>query len=499
MRFCELQQLASVADRFQITEVVSLLEESVMGQLSVEACGELLMWSGGCGMRRLEASALKMAACRFEEFARTVGFMRLGEEALKSVLDDDRLAVRNEEAVWEAVVGWKWGAAGTVGWRGVVGKIRFPLMREEYLRDRVAGMVGGEDGEWMAGVVAEALRAKAARRDGAVLEVKLLGRKAALDRVGLGGRCEEYIEGGELRLAGHVDFVAAIVACDERICSGSWDGSIRVWCRASGEHERTLQEPEGERDIVNALAVWEGRLISGHDSGKLRVWNVATGECEQVLERNNNGYGGGVRALAVCGSRLASGCGNGSIMVWGLGDGTTWARERSILGHTGDLRSLAGWQDKLACGSFDGSIRVWDVGSGAHDATLAGHSGPVTALVVHEDRLLSASYDGTIRAWDVGTWALLRTVEAYGGERVQRLFCLAVSESKLVSGSCLFGGSEAEVRVWGLEELDLRQTLAQPAGSGVRALLAVDGEVWGGVRRDVVVWGRKAGGGGGGG
>ncbi len=74
-----------------------------------------------CGAKlRLEADALTMAACRFEEFVRTAGFTRLGEEAL--------------------------------------------MCCEEYLRNRVAGMVGGEDGERMAGVVAEALRAQAARR-----------------------------------------------------------------------------------------------------------------------------------------------------------------------------------------------------------------------------------------------------------------------------------------------------------------------------------------------
>ena len=58
----EVQQLASVADRFQITEVTSLLEKAVIGKLSVEACGDVLIWSGGCGMLRLEAAALKMAA-----------------------------------------------------------------------------------------------------------------------------------------------------------------------------------------------------------------------------------------------------------------------------------------------------------------------------------------------------------------------------------------------------------------------------------------------------
>ena len=128
MELREVQELASVADRFQITEVISALEEAVLGALSVEACGEVLTWSGGCGMRRLEAKALKMAAERFEEFARTAGFMRIGWEVLGSMLDGDRLVARNEEVVREAVVEWKRGAAAVrqkrwdgVAWRGRCG------------------------------------------------------------------------------------------------------------------------------------------------------------------------------------------------------------------------------------------------------------------------------------------------------------------------------------------------------------------------------------------
>jgi hypothetical protein len=229
MELHEVKQLGSVADRFQIMEAVSALETAAMGHLSTETCGELLTWSRGCGMQRLEAEALKMAAWRFEEFARTEGFMRMRGDALGSVLDDDRLVASNEEAVWEAVVEWKRGAAGGAEWRGVVGKVRFPLMREEYLRNRVMmGMVGGEDGEWMAGVVAEALRAKAARREGAVFEFEALGRKALEDRAGLGVRWKDSREGGELRLGGHKDSVTAIAVWDERVYSGSYDGSIRV-------------------------------------------------------------------------------------------------------------------------------------------------------------------------------------------------------------------------------------------------------------------------------
>ncbi len=89
---------------------------------------------------RLDAASLKTAACRFEEFSRKAGFTRLGGDALGILLDDDRLAARSEEALWEAVVGWKGGTAGKVGWHGVVAKIRFPLMRD---KDPVSADEGG--------------------------------------------------------------------------------------------------------------------------------------------------------------------------------------------------------------------------------------------------------------------------------------------------------------------------------------------------------------------
>jgi hypothetical protein len=39
-----MQQLACVADRFQISEVVAALEDSMVGTLIVEVCVEMLNW-----------------------------------------------------------------------------------------------------------------------------------------------------------------------------------------------------------------------------------------------------------------------------------------------------------------------------------------------------------------------------------------------------------------------------------------------------------------------
>ncbi len=506
----EMQQVASVADQFQISDVAPDVEKTIMQQLSVENCGEVLMWSGGCGMRGLETEALKMAVERFEEFARTAGFMQIGGKTLERMVDDERLIARNEKVVWEAVVRWMRGAAGLAGRNDVVGKIRFPLMREEYLRSQVTEMVSREDRDWMAGVVAEALRAQAALREGVAFQVMLLGRKTLAKRVGLGVRWVDYRDGEEMRLEGHGGDVRAILLCDEQICSGSEDGSIRVWSRASGEHLRTFTANEnadmgdGSVDPVVALAVWESRLISGHGSGKLRAWNLATGECESLLcDQILAGEGGDVSALAVCGPRLASGSCDNSIKVWVMSPeaDVPWRFERLLrcqrrapmVGGVAGVFALAGWQDKLLSGHIDGHIRVWDLQSGGY-ILLPIHSGAVLALAVHRDRLLSAASDGSIRASALGTWEELQTVEA-GRDGMGYRCCLAVSGSAVIRGSNVDHGpgfeSRGEVRVWGLEELDLQETLRQPAHSNVHALLGLDGEVWGGVGRNVVVWGRR--------
>ena len=139
-------------------------------------------------------------------------------------------------------------------------------------------------------------------------------------------------------------------------------------------------------------------------------------------------------------------------------------------------------------------MRVWDMGTGEHDATLAGHENTVSGLAVHGDRLWSASADGTIREWALGTWAALRTVVAYEQEGRKYLRCLAVSESKLISGSADRGNAHEveryEVRVWDLGTLECEHTLPQAAGAEVYCLAAGCGAVWGGVGSEVVAWGR---------
>jgi WD40 repeat protein len=298
--------------------------------------------------------------------------------------------------------------------------------------------------------------------------------------------------GAGRRLEGHVGDVRALAECSGRMCSGSADGTIRVWSMVTLEEVRVI---ENGNDEVYSLAVWEGELISGHESGRIRVWDAASGERRRELE----GHTGRVNVLCVCGSRLASGSADRTIKVWRMGSGLQWACERTLEGHNGCVMALAAWGpgDKLISGSLDHTMRVWDLSTGGLDATLTGHEGGVWALAVEGERLYSASWDGTIRVWDVGTWAEAMSVAACGADEAgQYPMCLLTSGSKLISGYVTDGGTddddvtERSVRVWDLDTMACEHTVREVAGADVWCLAGSGGAVWGGVGRQVVVWGR---------
>ncbi len=484
-----IMTMASVADRLEMTVVGKSLEDAIIRHLSVDVCGDVLMGSARLGLGRVEVAARGLALEQFEEVAGTEGFMRMDEETVGSLLDDDLLCVSREEAALEAAVGWMKGGDGELRGRGLLSTIRFCLLDPEYLAVDVHQLLPAEHADWIDLPVLEALRVKAAGPNRGLIRAESLGEKANVRRAGSGVRWEQYTAGDERRLQGHTDDVHVLAECKGWMCSGSGDGSIRVWGGANLEHQRTLRD-ENFQDSLLSLAAWEGHLISGHVSGVIRVWNMTTGICHQGL----GGHSDWVRSLAVSGTRLVSASDDHSVKVWAMEAGAAWPCERTLVGHDAYVLTLATWKDKVLSGSQDASVRVWDMGSGAHDATLTGHEGSVSSLAVHGDRLFSASEDGTIREWTLGTWAALRTVEAYrpGGRLFPR--CLAVSGSKLISGSAgLFGVDEAQqydVRVWDLGTLECEHTLPQPEGSMVWCLSAGQGQVWGGVGGEVVVWGR---------
>ena len=115
----ELLSLGQMADRYQMEAVQRAVEDAVLGShLSTETCGSVLAASFGSGLARLERAGRELALRDFDAFARTEGFMALGEGPLGALLDDDGLVSESEERVFEALVRWMRGGDGGGGGGG---------------------------------------------------------------------------------------------------------------------------------------------------------------------------------------------------------------------------------------------------------------------------------------------------------------------------------------------------------------------------------------------
>ncbi len=72
-----------------------------------------------------------------------------------------------------------------------------------------------------------------------------------------------------------------------------------------------------------SLAGWQDKVASGSVDGSIRVWDVATGAHDATLASHS----GAVTALVVHGDRLLSASAEGTILAWGV---RTWAVLRTV-------------------------------------------------------------------------------------------------------------------------------------------------------------------------
>ncbi|HZF47607.1 MAG TPA: pentapeptide repeat-containing protein [Polyangiaceae bacterium] len=261
---------------------------------------------------------------------------------------------------------------------------------------------------------------------------------------GLPAEAGEALRSGSLEAAiagGHAGFVFSISWSPDRtrIASGGWDGTVRLWDRASGKE---LARLAGHKGGVRAVA-WEGpgrRLASGGEDGTVRLWDGASGQELARLE----GHEGRVYAVAWegMGRRLASGGEDGTVRLWDGASGEELAR---LVGHQRGAWAVA-WEGtgrRLASGGNDRTVSLWDGASGEELARLAGHQLGVWAMAWEGAgrRLASGGNDGTVRLWDGASGQELARLAGHEGE----VWAVAWEGTgrRLASG-----GEDGTVRLW---------------------------------------------------
>ncbi|MGE0009552.1 MAG: hypothetical protein AB7F19_03340 [Candidatus Babeliales bacterium] len=201
------------------------------------------------------------------------------------------------------------------------------------------------------------------------------------------------VPGNQLSVCnGHTDYVSSVcVTPENKIVSGSYDGTVRVWDMAGNQ----LSVCHGHTCGVNSVCVTpDNKIVSGAVDDTVRVWDMAGNQLSVC-----HGHTNWVNSVCVTpDNKIVSGAVDDTVRVWDMA-----GNQLSVCnGHTNQVTSVCVTPDnKIVSGSIDRTVRVWDM-AGNQLSVCNGHTNSVYSVCVTSDnKIVSGANHGGVRVWDM--------------------------------------------------------------------------------------------------
>jgi WD40 repeat protein/serine/threonine protein kinase len=231
----------------------------------------------------------------------------------------------------------------------------------------------------------------------------------------------------------------------QRIVTGSFDKTAKVWDAANGKELLTLKGHTGSVFSV-AFATDGKRIVTGSEDQTAKVWDTTSGKELLTI----TGHTSPILSVGFSpnGQRIVTGSGNPwdtrsvdqTAKVWDADSGKELV---TLKGHSDGINSVAFSPDgqRIVTGSRDKTAKIWDAASGKLLLTLKGHSSGINSVAFSPDGqwIVTGSgewsniADNTARVWDADTAKELRKIT---GHR-HNITCVAFSPDgrRIVTGS----------------------------------------------------------------
>jgi WD40 repeat protein len=241
-----------------------------------------------------------------------------------------------------------------------------------------------------------------------------------------------------MTLGGHNGTVTCLRFNEQKLISGSDDGSLILWKLVSDSNNETRIIQQHHRQIkklerLNAFQghggpVWcvdfqENTVVSGSYDKTIKVWNLRSGSCSSTLR----GHDDWVSTVQIKGNMVVSGSWDNSIKIWDIEANHGRGRcLNTLVGAHGNAVYAVSWDQHRIASANRNSIAqsktfsfleknfiltlavVWDIPSSIMELSLVGHEKEVYCIQMKEQIILTGSADKKIKLWDRRTGECMR-------------------------------------------------------------------------------------------
>jgi WD40 repeat protein len=227
---------------------------------------------------------------------------------------------------------------------------------------------------------------------------------------GVGNNSARVLEQGKpaVSLVGHKEYVTYLTFShdNQRVLTGSEDGTAKLWDPSNGNFIHTLGPHEGSVRFA-AFSPNDKLVATVASEPEVRIWEVSTGKPYAILVGHKSKVFSSI--FSPDGTMIVTASLDRTARIWNTETGKQIGHP--LEGHEAPIWYAEFSPDgaRIITACEDTTARLWDTHSGKLIAKLSGHRDWIVSALFSPDgkRVITASRDGTARLWDGVTGELL--------------------------------------------------------------------------------------------